>query len=275
MHRWSDRKPEQADTGQATRPAPGIGASADVEPVLQLQASVGNAAVTSLLRAGAKAPALTVQRLWDTDDEEGVPSDDGPSEDEGGAGPAPDESPEEQPAEETADPFAAVETEVEATLDPGTVIDTLEPLETPDRQVGDFEVPDTGGTVQALRVQRDNTPEEPEQTREGKPGDIIKAFKPYLEPALKWLEQNVLDALKKIKAGEAVITVIVAAPIIIGPLTQPGPRRLALDQLDGTDVTFGVIPNLKIKPQITDGQLRGGTITYDLAPALRKAGIPF
>jgi hypothetical protein len=50
---------------------------------------------------------------------------------------------------------------------------------------------------------------------------------------------------------------------------------LALDQLDGTDVTFGVIPNLKIKPQITDGELRGGTITYDLAPALRKWGIPF
>ena len=173
------------------------------------------------------------------------------------------------------DPYAAVETEVTSTLDPGTVLDTLAPLETPERQLGDFEVPETGETAQALRIQRDNTPEEPGATREGKPGDIIKAFKPYLEPALKWLEQNVLDALKKIKAGEAVITVIVAAPIIIGPLTQPGPRRLALDQLDGTDVTFGVIPNLKIKPQITDGELRGGTVTYDLAPALRKWGIPF
>ena len=262
-------------TGQAAKPAPRDGAPASVGPVLALQASVGNAAVTSLLRAGAGVRALTVQRLWDTDDEEDVPSDEGPSEDGGGTEPAPDEAPGEQPAEDTGDPYAAVQTEVTATLDPGAVIDTLEPLETPDRQLGDFEIPDTGGTVQALRIQRDNTPEEPGQTREGKPGDIIKAFKPYLEPALKWLEQNVLDALKKIKAGEAVVTVIVAAPIIIGPLTQPGPRRLALDQLDGTDVTFGVIPNLKIKPQITDGQLRGGTITYDLAPALRKWGIPF
>lgn len=275
MHQRSQRKPEQGDTRQATNPASRIGAPASVEPVLQLQASAGNAAVTSLFRAGAGSPALTLQRLWDTDEEEGVPSDEGPSEDGGGAGPAPDETPGEQPAEETSDPYAAVETEVAATLDPGTVIDTLGPLETPDRQLGDFEIPDTGGTVQALLIQRDNTPEEPGPTREGKPGDIIKAFKPYLQPALKWLEQNVLDALKKIKAGEAVITVIVAAPIIIGPLTQPGPRRLALDQLDGTDITFGVIPNLKIKPQITDGQLRGGTITYDLAPALRKAGIPF
>ena len=274
MHQRSHRKPEQADPAQAMKPALHGAAPESVEPVLALQASVGNAAVTSLLRAGGTVPTLNVQRLWDTDDEEDVPSDEGPSQDDGG-GPTPEESPEDRPAEETADPYVAVETEVAMTLDPGTVLDTLAPLETPDRQLGDFEVPESGETAQALRIQRDNTPEEPGPTREGKPGDIIKAFKPYLEPALKWLEQNVLDALKKIKAGEAVITVIVAAPIIIGPLTQPGPRRLALDQLDGTDVTFGVIPNLKIKPTITDGQLRGGTITYDLAPALRKAGIPF
>jgi hypothetical protein len=275
MHRWSHRQPEQADPTQGTKPEPRAGAPGSVEPVLQLQATVGNAAVTSLLRAGVGSPALGIQRLWDTDDEEDVPSDEGPSEDNGGGAPTPEESPEDQPAEETTDPYAAVETEVTSTLDPSTVLDTLAPLETPERQLGDFEVPETGETAQALRIQRDNTPEEPGATREGKPGDIIKAFKPYLEPALKWLEQNVLDALKKIKAGEAVVTVIVVAPIIIGPLTQPGPRRLALDQLDGTDVTFGVIPNLKIKPQITDGELRGGTITYDLAPALRKWGIPF
>jgi hypothetical protein len=279
MHSWSHRKPDPADAERTGEPSPRVALSATVGPVLELQATVGNAAVTSLLR-GPGGAGPSVQRLWDTDEDEDVPSDEGPSdqgpaEDGGGGGAAPDEAPEDQPSEETGDPFAAVESEVSETLDPGTVVDTLAPYETPDEELGDFEVPDNGTTAQALRIQRDNTPEEPKPTREGKPGDIIKAFKPYLEPALKWLEENVLDALRKIKAGEAVVTVIVAAPIIIGPLTQPGPRKLALDQLDGTDVTFGLIPHLQIKPQITDGQLRGGTVTYDLAPALRKAGIPF
>jgi hypothetical protein len=35
-----------------------------------------------------------------------------------------------EPAEETADPYAAVETEVATTLDPGAVLDTLAPLKT-------------------------------------------------------------------------------------------------------------------------------------------------
>ena len=274
MHRWPHRNPEDPDPGRATKPAPRVGAPGSVEPVLQLQAAVGNAAVTSWLRAGAGPPAPNVQRLWDTEDEEDVPSDEGPAEDndggarrtkiaQGSAGRGDD-----GPVRRGRDRGRFDARPGHRARHPGPARDsgaTTRRLRGPrDRR-----------TAQALRIQRDNTPEEPGATREGKPGDIIKAFKPYLEPALKWLEQNVLDALKKIKAGEAVITVIVAAPIIIGPLTQPGPRRLALDQLDGTDVTFGVIPNLKIKPQITDGELRGGTVTYDLAPALRKWGIPF
>ena len=274
MHSWSHRKADRADAERTREPSPRVDVSATVGPVLQLQATVGNAAVTSLLR-GAAVAGPSVQRLWDTDEDEDVPSEEGPSEDGGGGGPAPEEAPGDEPAEEAPDPFAAVESEVSGALDPGTVVDTLAPYETPDEQLGDFEVPDNGTTAQALRIQRDNTPEEAKPAREGKPGDIIKAFKPYLEPALKWLEENVLDALRKIKAGEAVVTVIVAAPIIIGPLTQPGPRKLALDQLDGTDVTFGVIPHLELKPIIKDGELKGGTVTYDLAPALRKWGIPW
>jgi hypothetical protein len=241
---------------------------ANLAPVLRFQATAGNAAVLGLLH-GRAAPSI--QRLWDTDDE----SEDWGTDEEtaGGATSAEDDVIEEPDA--AGDAVDAVQADVENQLDPDTVVDTLAPYAAGDGQMGDFEVPDTTVTAQALFLQRDPPASEPAPTKPGSPGDVIKALMPYLKPALDFLKANVLEALSKIKAGEAVVTVIVAAPIIIGPLTQPGPRRLALDQLDGTDVTFGVIPNLQLKPQITDGQLRGGTLTYDLAPALRKAGIPF
>jgi hypothetical protein len=246
---------------------------ANLAPVLRFQATAGNAAVLGLLH-GRAAPSI--QRLWDTDDE----SEDWGTDEETADG---ETSAEDDVFEEpdAAEPDAAgaavdaVQADVENQLDPATVVDTLAPYAAGDGQMGDFEVPDTSVTAQALFLQRDPPADEPAPAKPGSPGDVIKALMPYLKPALDFLKANVLEALSKIKAGEAVVTVIVAAPIIIGPLTQPGPRRLALDQLDGTDVTFGVIPNLQLKPQITDGQLRGGTLTYDLAPALRKAGIPF
>jgi hypothetical protein len=124
-------------------------------------------------------------------------------------------------------------------------------------------------------VQRDPPDGPGPAPRAGGPGDILKALMPFLQPALDRLLANVTDAIARLKAGEKVATVVVLAPIVIGPLTQPGPRRLALDQLDGTDVTFGAVPNLQVKPIITDGQLKGGSVTYDLAPALRKLGLPF
>jgi hypothetical protein len=274
MHDWSKRKADELDVDGASVPAARVAAPAGVEPVLRLQAAAGNAAVAALLRSPGRGGPV-VQRLWDDDEET-------PSGGEPEAAPAPEESPgggadpsPEMPAPaENGNTYGAVESQVTQALDPDTVVERLGTLAASD-ELGDFEVPGNGVTAQALLIQRDNTPEEPKPTREGKPGDVIKALKPYLEPALKWLEENVLEALRKIKAGEAVVTVIVAAPIIIGPLTQPGPRRLALDQLDGTDVTLGLIPHFQLKPIITDGQLRGGTMTYDLAPALRRAGIPF
>jgi hypothetical protein len=129
------------------------------------------------------------------------------------------------------------------------------------------------GTAQALLIQRDPPAQGDPVPRPGTPGDVLKALMPYLQPALDRLKASVLDALARLKTGEKITTAAVAAPIVILPLTQPGARRLALDQLDGSDITFGVIPNLQIRPSIGDGQVRGGTVTYDLAPALRKWGI--
>ncbi len=248
---------EQADPERTTQPVVQSALPANVASVIRLQAVVGNAAVAGLLR---RRSAPTVQRLWDTDDESGKSSGDEPAADE----PAADDS-----------AIDAIQVDIQADLDPDSVVGTLAPYAAPDEELGDFEVPDNGVTAQALLAQRDGPTDEAPPPKAGSAGDVIKALMPYLKPAIDFLKQNVLDALAKIKAGEAVATVIVAAPIVIGPLTQPGPRRLALDQLDGTDVTFGLIPHLQLKPQITDGQLRGGTLTYDLAPALRKAGIPF
>jgi hypothetical protein len=280
MQGRSHRTREDAQRELSDPPGARVGRVAAADPFLELQASAGNAAVAGLIQ-GQLRGGVTVQGLWDTDDEN-APDDDGAD------GPARADTPDGRPAPEDGssgrpdepadgrdtDPFPSVESEVTTVLEPGGVIDGLAPLATPDSQVGDFESP-SGVTAQTMPIQRDNTPAEAPPTREGNAGDLIKAFKPFLEPALKFLQDNVLDALRRIKAGEAVVTVIVAAPILIGPLTQPGPRKLALDQLDGTDITFGVIPNLQLKPQISDGQLKGGTLTYDLAPALRKAGIPF
>jgi hypothetical protein len=285
MQSWSRRKPDELDAAR-TRTSSGRGREvADVDPLLHLQATAGNLAVTGLLHPRTGTGTVTIQRE-DTDEDDDTasgdqPAEEGPAEDSGdaggGAGPAPDGegAPDGSSDSDASGAFGAVEAEVTTTLEPGSVKDTLSQFENPDQGPGDFNVPDNSVVAQALRIQRDNTPEEPAPTRAASAGDLIKAFKPFLDPALKFLEENVLAALKKIKAGEAVVTVVVAAPILIGPLTQPGPRRLALDQLDGTDITFGVIPNLQLKPQISDGQLKGGTLTYDLAPALRKAGIPF
>ena len=254
-----------------------------MDPLLKLQATAGNLAVTGLLRPSTGVGAVTIQREEADEDEEvaseAAPVEEGPVEDSGeasggGAEPGSDGPSDATPDGDGAD-FGAVESEVTDTLEPSSVTATLSSLETSDQGPGDFNVPDNSVVAQALRIQRDTPPEEPAPTRPGGAGDLIKAFKPFLEPALKFLEENVLAAIKKIKAGEAVVTVVIAAPILIGPLTQPGPRKLALDQLDGTDITFGLIPNLQLKPQISDGQLKGGTLTYDLAPALRKAGIPF
>ncbi len=254
-----------------------------MDPLLKLQTTAGNLAVTGLLRPSTGVGAVTIQREEADEDEEvaseEAPAEEGPVEDSGEAGGAGSEPGSDGPTEATPDgdgaDFGAVESEVTDTLEPSSVTATLSSLETSDQGPGEFNVPDNSVVAQALRIQRDTPPEEPAPTLPGGAGDLIKAFKPFLEPALKFLEENVLAAIKKIKAGEAVVTVVVAAPILIGPLTQPGPRKLALDQLDGTDITFGLIPNLQLKPQISDGQLKGGTLTYDLAPALRKAGIPF
>jgi hypothetical protein len=258
---------DQPEAERTSQPSARPGLPADVAGVIRLQAIAGNTAVTGLLH-GRAAPSI--QRLSDTDEESGESGSDETATDQ----PATD-----QPAAGDAggvdSAIDAIQSDVQADLDPDSVVSSLAPYAAPDEELGDFEQPDNSVTAQALLLQREPPNDEPPPTKAGSAGDVIKALMPYLKPALDFLKQNVLDALAKIKAGEAVATVIVAAPIVIGPLTQPGPRRLALDQLDGTDVTFGLIPHLQLKPQITDGQLRGGTITYDLAPALRKAGIPF
>jgi len=180
-------------------------------------------------------------------------------------------------ASEGTNAIAGVEREVTEAIAPDNVADALSGYEESDEGsgMGDWNVPEEGLTAQAMHIQRDNTPQEPAPTREAKVGDVIKAIKPYLKPALDWLEENVVKTLKKIEAGEAVISIVVIAPIIVAPLTQKEPRNLALDQLDGTDITFGKIPNFKLEPKINNGQVTGGVITYDLAPALRKAGIPW
>lgn len=268
-------------SAHASRPA----SAPHHEPVLGLQATAGNAAVTALLR---RTGDVRVQRLWDDDEENW---DDGAGgEPEGGqpeSGPAPDNepAPDDEPGSPAGDrpdggvpdagALGQVEAQARADLDPPSVIEALAPIAAGDEGLGDLPTPGDGITAQALLVQRDPPDGPGPAPRAGGPGDVLKALMPFLQPALDRLLANVTDAINRLKTGEKIATVVVLAPIVIGPLTQPGPRRLALDQLDGTDVTFGVVPNLQVKPSIVDGQLRGGTVTYDLAPALRKLGLPF
>jgi hypothetical protein len=247
-------------------------------PLLDLQSGVGNAAVTSLLRG---AGAASLQRLSDGDDEDQEPTVEAPAED---TGPAEDaeagevdsgDSGQEPEGEITPEGgIDAVEAHVDAELDPAAVLAALAPYAASDEGPGDYEMP-AGDTAQALFIQRDQPGEEAPATRPASPGDVLKALMPFLQPSLDRLKESVLKALSSLKTGEKVGAIIFAAPFVVAPLTQPGLRRFGLDQLDGTDVTFGVVPNLRITPSITDGQLRGGTATYDLAPLLRSAGIPF
>ena len=264
-------------SGLASRPAPAL----QVEPVLGLQAAAGNAAVTSLLR---RTGDIRLQRLWDDDEEkETAPEGGEPEEAPGPAdGPAPaDGSP--TPADPgsgdggaaDAGALAEVESQARADLDPPSVLGALAPYAEGSSGLGDYPSTGDGTTAQALFVQRDPPDGPGPAPRAAGPGDVLKALMPYLQPALDRLLANVTDAIARLKAGEKIATAVVLAPIVIAPLTQPGPRKLALDQLNGTDVTFGVVPNLQVKPTITDGQLKGGSVTYDLAPALRKLGLPF
>ncbi len=274
-----DREPDRSDTafGVASRPAP----APRVEPVLGLQATAGNAAVTSLLR---RTGDVRVQRLWDDDEvdetapegdepEEAPASADGPAFDDGSPVPADPGAADGGGADAGA--LAEVEAQARTDLDPSRVLDTLAPLVETGSGLGDFPTPGDGITAQALVVQREPPDGPGPAPRAGGPGDVLKALMPFLQPALDRLLANVTDAIARLRTGEKIVTVVVLAPIVIAPLTQPGPRRLALDQLDGTDVTFGAVPNLQVKPIIADGQLKGGTVTYDLAPALRKLGLPF
>lgn len=273
-----DREPGRADpaSSRAARPA----SLPHVQPALGLQATAGNAAVTSLLR---RTGDIAVQRLWDDEDEESVGGAQEPEE-----VPAPDETSVPDAATEVpgdggsadggapdAGVLAGVEDQARADLDPSAVLGTLAPLAETGSGLGDLPAAGDGSTAQALVAQREPPDGPGPEPRAGGPGDILKALMPFLQPALDRLLANVTDAIARLKTGEKIATVVILAPIAIGPLTQPGPRRLALDQLDGTDVTFGAVPNLQVKPIITDGQLKGGTLTYDLAPALRKLGLPF
>jgi len=266
----AEHEPERP--GSARAPGVRRDATGPAQPVLGLQATAGNAAVTSLL---LQTGAVSIQRLRDNDDEDenaqGDDSTDGAAQDDRSGATATDTD--TRPADATS--IDAAQSKVEADLDPATVTDQLAAFATRGGDLGDFETPDTGGTVQALLIQRDPPDGADPGPRPGGPGDVLKALMPFLQPALDRLLANVKDAFAKLKTGEKIAATIVIAPILIAPLTQPGPRRLALDQLDGTDVTFGVIPNLQLKPSISDGQLRGGTLTYDLAPALRGLGLPF
>jgi hypothetical protein len=278
------------DRERRARPAtPGSGHSGHPEGdrILGLHAAAGNAAVVSLLH---RAGGIAVQRLWDDEqDEDSTESEvtdaepvteetQGEAGDatDAGAGPAADEAVEDAGSAD-AGALDAAEAAVTEDLDPPRVVGTLGSLAAGDEGSGpgDFPVPGDGITAQALVIQRDPPDGPGPAPRPGGPGDVLKALMPFVQPALDRLLADVLATIRKLKTGEKIAATIVIAPILIGPLTQPGPRRLALDQLDGTDVTFGVIPNLQLKPSITDGQLRGGTLTYDLAPALRRLGVPF
>jgi hypothetical protein len=274
-----DREPGRSDTvsGLASRPAPAL----HVEPILGLQATAGNAAVTSLLR---RTGDIRLQRLWDDDEEnetapEGGEPEEAPASADGpapaGESPTPADPGSSDGGAPDAGVLAEVESQARADLDPPTVLEALAPFADTGSGLGDYPTPGDGITAQALLIQRDPPDGPGPAPRAGGPGDVLKALMPYLQPALDRLLANVSDAIARLKLGEKIATGVVLAPIVIGPLTQPGPRRLVLDQLDGTDVTFGVVPNLQVKPIITDGQLKGGTVTYDLAPALRKLGLPF
>jgi hypothetical protein len=288
MHRArttdADREPGRPDSLPSRAVAPSSAPMLD--PVLGLQATAGNAAVTALLR---RTGEIRVQRIWDDEQEDGdagggepeqgpAPGD-GPTPDEGSGSPGGAEPGSGEPDAGSGAPDATalgdVEAQARTDLDPAAVINALAPYATGDDGPGDYPMPGDGTTAQALFVQRDPPDGPGPAPRAGGPGDVLKALMPYLQPALDKLLANVTDAINRLKTGEKIATAVVLAPIVIAPLTQPGPRKFALDQLDGTDVTFGVVPNLQVKPSITDGQLRGGTVTYDLAPALRKLGLPF
>ena len=272
-----------------------------LDVVLGLQSTAGNAAVSAYLRGGVGSPGaapgaggIAVQR--DEDDDEdggGTPDESGSGEtdsgetnetsgatdetsgggDAGGGDSGSGAGTETEADTDTNAAFDQAESDLEDQLRPENVIDQLSVVALNDRAGGDSS--GESPVAQALAMQRDTPPGPEPAPKAGGISDVIDALMPFLQPVLDRLKEAVLRDLRRLKAGEAVATIVVALPIIIGPLTQPGPRRLALDQLNGTDITFGVVPNLKISPTITDGQLRGGTVTYDLAPFLRSRGIPF
>lgn len=283
------RAPEDEARRRPAAPAEAADGPTIESRVLGLQATAGNAAVTSLLHPGQGGAGLgvgvSIQRLWDDEAETDADDDGGGDTDTDTDGGVPDEggAPDTSGGGDDGGTAASADTaqldqaasDVAAQLDPPKVMDELSTLASPGSEPGDYPLPADGDTAQAMFIQRDPPDGSGPTTRPGGPGDVVKALMPFVRPALDKLLADVLATIRKLQAGEKVAATIVIAPIVLAPLTQPGPRRLALDQLDGTDVTFGVIPNLQLKPSISDGQLKGATLTYDLAPALRKLGVPF
>lgn len=157
--RWAEARerepePRASSSGHQVR----LTSSEGLNPVLGLQATAGNAAVTALLR-DTRGPNVVqrdtrgtnVQRLWDTEDEPGASETGGTDASETEGGP---EASQEGGGAADPDAIDAVRSEVEADLDPAAVVGTLAPYTASGGGLGDYETPGPRGAARHVQFRR-------------------------------------------------------------------------------------------------------------------------
>jgi hypothetical protein len=157
-------------------------------------------------------------------------------------------------------------------------------------------------SVQAINIQRDPpppsagpppsgpTPQQPgapdasAPAKPGSPGDVLKAVSqlPEVQQCLKDVKQQVVVQWDKLKAdpvaltSTATISAMIAAGVIGGVASSPGPRNAALNFAFGKDIPLPVpssvggtqLPGLSFKVLGSNGRANGLVFTLDFAQVL-------
>lgn len=186
------------------------------------------------------------------------------------------EEPEADAPPKLGDYLPAIEAEVERTLGPGVVQQTLE--DAADAESGaDDESSSDDASVSAAAF------DDP-KPRPGAVGDVVKAIckDPIVKPKLDTLGKLVIEKVKSewagISRGEVppllTFLVPIAAGVVTGVIVDPGARKIVQDVLNGP-VSSAVADaiNLKVSFDIVSPK-PSLTVSYDFAPLLRKAGVP-
>jgi hypothetical protein len=170
-----------------------------------------------------------------------------------------------------------IEAEVERTLGPGVVLQTLGSAA--DAESGEGDSSDGSDEAGASAAAFDEPKPKP-----GTVGELVKAVSkdPVVQAKLDTIGKLVIEKVKSewagISRGEVppalTFLVPIAAGVVTGVIADPGARKLVQDVLNGpVSSAVADATNLKVNFDITSRN-PSVTVLYDFAPMLRKMGVP-